>query len=405
MTFARTLLAPTALLLTTFFAIAPPARANFHLWEIAEVYSNESGSIQYVEFVTTSGSQGVLANHVLSATSDGVVRNFTFPTDLLGPTANKRFLVATPGFAQLPGGVTPDYVLPCGAFFTPGATSITIDFIGADSLTFDGTSLPTDGANALYATTAGALSTAANTPTNFASANGSLALTECQNAGTCEPCDDGLYCNGAEGCLNSACTATSPCGSLCDEEQNRCVECFEAADCDDANVCTAESCEEGACVLTDVPANCDDGQFCTTFDMCAGGTCAGGVMTPCGDENCNEDGDYCGECQVASDCEDGDPCTVHSCDDGRCGLYAADDGTPCADDAEFCNGAEACSAGFCQSAGERCDPELQTCNEDDDVCVPIPEPGATAGFAALLALVAIGRLRRVRSGRIARSRR
>jgi MYXO-CTERM domain-containing protein len=384
-----------AALTAALVATTEPARANFHFWEVAEVYSNADGSIQYIEFATSSSGQGVLAAHVVRATSDGVEQNFTIPANLVGSTTNKRFLVATPGFANLAGAVTPDYVLPCGPFFAPGATSIEIALVGADSLTFAGTSLPTDGTNALFATDAGVLSTGTNAPTNFASSNGSLSLTACQIAGTCEPCDDGLYCNGAEGCANSACVATSPCGSLCDEEADTCVECFDVGDCNDGEICTADACNAGVCEYTAVPGNCDDGQFCTTFDMCAGGTCSGGFMTPCGDENCNEDGDYCGECQFASDCEDGDPCTTHSCDAGRCGIGEAADGAPCADNGVFCDGAETCLAGSCQSAGAACNPELQTCNEDDDVCVPIPEPGAAGGVAALLALAAIARRRRL----------
>ena len=46
-------------------------------------------------------------------------------------------LVATPGFAALPGGITPDYTLPdpavFGAFFNPAATIITINYSGLDS--------------------------------------------------------------------------------------------------------------------------------------------------------------------------------------------------------------------------------------------------------------------------------
>lgn len=385
-----------AALVAAWIATATPARANFHLWDVVEVYSNADGSIQYIELFTASAGQGVLDAHTLTSNSDGVQRTFTFDGNVTTPTANQRLLLATPGFSDLPGAVAPDYVLPCGPFFDPDATAVTLNFAGVDTLVFGAAQLPTDGTLALVDANPGGaplLSSVTNSPTNIHGSAGQLALTECQIAGTCEPCDDGLYCNGAESCANSACVATSPCGSLCDEEANTCVECFDAGDCDDGNVCTAESCDGGTCGYTDVPNNCDDGQFCTTFDMCAGGTCAGGFMTPCGDENCNEDGDYCGECQFASDCEDGDPCTTHSCDDGRCSSGEAEDGTPCADNGSFCDGAEACSAGSCQSAGAACNPELQTCNEDDDVCVPIPEP-VSGGVAALLALAAIARRKR-----------
>ena len=383
--------------------LATPERAaaNFHLWEIAEVYSNADGSIQYIEFTTTFDGQGVVDAHVLRATSDGVIRNFDFDRNLVGATANRSFLVATPGFAALPGAVAPDFVLPCGPFFDPAAASITIDFIGADSLTFAGSALPTDGSNALRATVSGALSTAGNAPTNFASETGLLALTACLIAGTCEPCDDGLFCNGAESCSNSACVAIAPCGLLCDEQANVCTECSSPEHCDDAEVCTAETCESGVCVHTPVAGNCDDGQFCTAFDMCAGGTCAGGSMSPCAGLNCNEDGDFCGDCASARDCEDGNPCTINECMSGLCSSIDADDSFPCHDDDVFCNGPGVCGEGSCHSAGNPCDPATTTCNESEAMCVP--EPGAPAALAALVALAGIARARRrSRSARSAR---
>src|SRR5262245_14636150 len=82
------------------------ARANFHLWKISEIYSNADGSVQYIEFATAAGGQEFLHAHVLTGTSDGTVRTFTFGADLPGDSANRRFLVATPGFAALPGAVT-----------------------------------------------------------------------------------------------------------------------------------------------------------------------------------------------------------------------------------------------------------------------------------------------------------
>ncbi len=388
---ARTLRA--ALLLGLALCAAPGrAGANFHLWDLVEVYSNADGSIQYIELSTSSTGQGVLDLHTLTSNSDGVQRTFTFHGNLATETEDQRMLLATPGFAALPGAVTPDYVLPCGPFFDPSATLVTLNFSGVDTLVFSSAQLPTNGTLALVDASPGgapSLSTAANTPTNVLGNAGQLTLTECQSAGTCEPCDDGLFCNGAESCANSACSAASPCGSLCDEETNACVECLSATDCSDAEICTAESCESGSCVYTPVPGNCDDGQFCTTFDMCAGGTCSGGVMSPCAGENCNEDGDFCGECAQAGDCEDGNPCTINSCDGGRCFIGEANDGTSCADNGIFCDGPEACSVGSCQSAGIACNAETQTCNEDDEICVPIPEPGASGGLAALLALAAI----------------
>ena len=36
-------------------AAQPASSATFHLWDVAEVYSNAGGTIQYIEFQTTFG--------------------------------------------------------------------------------------------------------------------------------------------------------------------------------------------------------------------------------------------------------------------------------------------------------------------------------------------------------------
>jgi LmbE family N-acetylglucosaminyl deacetylase len=51
-------------------------------------------------------------------------------------------------------------------------------------------------------------------------------------------------------------------------------------------------------------------------------------------------------CQDASDCEDGNPCTVEVCRLGLCDHAPVADGTACGD-GDACNGVEACAAGEC----------------------------------------------------------
>ncbi len=56
--------------------------------------------------------------------------------------------------------------------------------------------------------------------------------------------------------------------------------CSTAADCDDANSCTTDACDDtsGHCSYTTLAAGtaCDDANSCTTGDVCnAGGTCQG----------------------------------------------------------------------------------------------------------------------------------
>jgi hypothetical protein len=205
---------------------AVPARAAFHLWHVKEVYSNADGSIQFVELFTEGTGEGFVFGQTLEADSDGTVRTFTVPSNVANPTTDKHLLFATPGFAGLPGAPAPDFVLPCGPFFDPAATSITITWGTAsfDTMVFSGAALPTDGAASLTDTTPHAAATPVSgpsSPTNLAGVAGSLALGGCLADGSCDACDDGLFCNGAETCVVDACE--SP-GSPCDPETQTCSE-------------------------------------------------------------------------------------------------------------------------------------------------------------------------------------
>jgi hypothetical protein len=155
-------------------AIAPllaalPARALFHEWDIVEVFSNEDGSIQYVEFFTSFGSQQFLDGHTLR-TQINTTNALTYPFDgdldtSEHGTANQSFLVATAGF-EAAAGIAPDYVMP-DAFIEVGVVT-RLNFENVSIFQLAG--LPTDGANALFADA----STGPATPTNFAGETGTL---------------------------------------------------------------------------------------------------------------------------------------------------------------------------------------------------------------------------------------
>lgn len=162
-----------------------PASATFHFWDVTEVYSNADGSVQFVEFFTTSNSQDELFGEDLTSNAN----TYTFPHDLgatdpvgnpngggNNATANQHFLVATPGFASIPGAPAPDYVLDAENFFDTVADTLTLVF--ADSLAFTSGELPTDGVNSLNEDFGGAnRQSAANSPTNFAGVSGSIDLS------------------------------------------------------------------------------------------------------------------------------------------------------------------------------------------------------------------------------------
>jgi hypothetical protein len=159
---------------------AASAEAAFHQWAIKEVYTNADGSVQFVELFTTAPREGLLTTHDIVITSDGVAKTVTFNHDLAGSTASKHFLVATPGFGSIAGGVTPDYTPTSGNLFNPNAANIKFDFAHEfDVLEVTGSQIPKDGINSLHdadTTYLGpdVLSTGPNSPTNFAGATGNL---------------------------------------------------------------------------------------------------------------------------------------------------------------------------------------------------------------------------------------
>ena len=125
----------------------------------------------------------------------------------------------------------------------------------------------------------------------------------CDGAGACAhpantaPCDDGLYCNGADTCSGGTCTvhAGDPCAggaecnSSCQEATDTCFDTSGTACTDDGNVCTDDTCDgAGACAHPTNTAPCDDGLYCNGADTCSGGACSVHAGDPCaGGAECN----------------------------------------------------------------------------------------------------------------------
>ncbi|HYC56002.1 MAG TPA: hypothetical protein VEL28_13790 [Candidatus Binatia bacterium] len=135
----------------------------------------------------------------------------------------------------------------------------------------------------------------------------------CHNPANSSPCDDGLFCNGADTCAGGSCSLHfgDPCPDgvgctldACDEGADSCsntpddgacadslfcngtetcdavLDCQAGSSpCDDGNSCTIDICGEPAdtCSYDPLPeyAACDDGLDCTVDDQCVGGGCAG----------------------------------------------------------------------------------------------------------------------------------
>lgn len=186
-------------------------------------------------------------------------------------------------------------------------------------------------------------------------------------------CNDGNPCSidscgAGDMCVHTLVTSGSPCVSnglpgAC--LSGACLPVCSLLDCDDGEPCTTDSCN-------DFSGTCDNSMLpdLTTCDL--GGTagaCSGGSCQPA--------------CDVL-DCDDGDDCTTDSCDPGAgtCSNVTAPNGTAC----DFGGLPGVCSAGTCLDAalcaGVSCD-DANACTDDscdpsDGSCVHTPVVATTA---------------------------
>lgn len=212
-------------------AAAPSPQLTFHTFIISEIFTSVDGQVQFIELKENSNFNGQqnLSGHTITAenTDGSVVNTFTFPSNLpSSQTAGKRVLIATANFAALPGGVTPNYVIPPNFLFTGGRVNFAELSAGANVLY---TNLPTNGSSSFnFPGTA----TAANSPQNFAAATGSVNVP----SGSC--------------CVGSVCSVTSSVG---------CAGTFTTAGTCSPNPCTPSvtgaCCAATACSI-DTQTNC-----------------------------------------------------------------------------------------------------------------------------------------------------
>jgi parallel beta-helix repeat protein len=119
-------------------------------------------------------------------------------------------------------------------------------------------------------------------------------------------CDNGLYCDGIETCdpVEGCQGAVDPCLSqdlLCDEANDRCVECLLDAHCYDGDPCSEDTCNvDGSCVYVTVcgacclPDNTCEQMMEDTCIALAGEEGFNGVGSPClGDNDGNGYDDAC----------------------------------------------------------------------------------------------------------------
>lgn len=171
--------------------------------------------------------------------------------------------------------------------------------------------------------------------------NNGQTFTGCSSGCTTNAeCDDGVFCNGAETCVASACQAGT------------------AVSCDDGVACTADSCNETTDACDNVPDDlvCDDGAFCNGAETCDAVLGCQGGADPCAGQSCDEGTNQCVGCLTNAECDDG----------------------------LFCNGAETCSGGACVAGtavdctalADQCNAGV--CDEPTDACVQSPLASGTS---------------------------
>lgn len=167
-------------------------------------------------------------------------------------------------------------------------------------------------------------------------------------------CDDSLYCNGGETCVDGVCQSGTPidCSPLSDQ-------CHQGVCDENLNQCVAEPKAKGT--------SCDDGEFCTKDDYCSEGSCVSGSQRTCDDkeectaDSCDETNDAC----VNEPVSDNTSCTSGLCCSGTCGSpicsadSGCDDGNTCTIDA--CHYSGTCAASCSHE-------ELTACFNDDGCC-------------------------------------
>ena len=158
------LIAVTVVVAGLLMAASSPSRAAHHLWRLTQLFSNATGTVQYVQLLVNEDNEQGVGPFTITASG----HTFNFVTNLpSASTANKWILVGTANLASLPGGVAPDYIIPPNFFSTGGGT---VNYAGVDAWTYG--AVPIDGKRSLMRDG----TTAVNSEVNFAGATGSVVV-------------------------------------------------------------------------------------------------------------------------------------------------------------------------------------------------------------------------------------
>ena len=203
-------------------------------------------------------------------------------------------------------------------------------------------------------------------------------------------CGAGRKCNSLnykcydapKGCtLDTHCLDDDVCSDdSCDKATGACTHsklqgcCNSAADCDDKNPCTTESCGGSVCAWKDIAACCSQDADCTDSDACTADSClkSGGPAGKC------KHLAAAGCCTKANQCDDGEPATSDSCDAASKACVHGLPGAPvsCKANGDCVAGCAAgtCAGGTCSYAptvGAGCCQQSATCPLGGQCMAPV----------------------------------
>jgi hypothetical protein len=168
--------------------------------------------------------------------------------------------------------------------------------------------------------------------------------------------------------------------------------CTSPSDCEEGYICLFSECikrSTGGCATeTDCPAGftCSNGSCigktacakdadCPGGQHCVSGKCESGTPTGCTKDvdcpggTCNEGTGKCEypqpDCSANGECDDGDPCTLDTCEGGQC-AHAADPEAGCCTSAAQCGDANPCTIDGCTDGQCTHTPKADCCSKDPD---------------------------------------
>ncbi|MBN2517309.1 MAG: hypothetical protein JXB14_00530 [Candidatus Altiarchaeota archaeon] len=208
----------------------------------------------------------------------------------------------------------------------------------------------------------------------------------------CDGTPDDEYVETQTYCGVGACYATGMLVCASGSEKDTCTPGDPAADDATCNLldddCDGRVDEDYVSAWCDsgFPGICADGtSYCSFgYEICSVDVEPGAFEEICDnglDDDCDgytdmQDSD-CG-CETDEDCDDGNLCTVDTCnlETRVCDYNNVEDGASCSDEL-FCNGEETCQAGVCESGVVPCldfvDCTIDSCNEETDTCEYTPD--------------------------------